>query len=142
MTVCVVGLGKIGLPLSVQFARKGFRVFGADINTSLVETVNQGLEPFPGEEHLSDYLKEVIDSGLFEATTDTSEAVSKSKVVVVVVPLLVDEYGKPDFAAMDAATSDVAQGLQPGTLVIYETTLPVGTTRNQEHPDPKSVSVV
>ena len=49
MTVAVVGLGKIGLPLAVQFARKGEQVLGADINQQTVDTVNKGLEPFPEE---------------------------------------------------------------------------------------------
>jgi nucleotide sugar dehydrogenase len=51
--------------------------------------------------------------------------------VVIVVPLYVDAESKPEFSALDAATSAVAAGLRPGTLVSYETTLPVGTTRNR-----------
>jgi UDP-N-acetyl-D-mannosaminuronate dehydrogenase len=51
MTVTVVGLGKIGLPLAVQFARKGETVLGADINQETVDLVNEGIEPFPEEEN-------------------------------------------------------------------------------------------
>lgn len=131
MRITVVGLGKIGLPLAVQYARKGHTVFGADIDERAVSLVNTGIEPFPGETSLSEYLPEVISAGLLEATTDTSEAVSHAKAVVVVVPLFVDQEAVPDFQAMDAATEAIGQGLQPGTLVSYETTLPVGTTRNR-----------
>jgi UDP-N-acetyl-D-mannosaminuronate dehydrogenase len=54
--------------------------------------------------------------------------------VVIVVPLIVDAAGVPDFGPLDAATAAVAAGLRPGTLVSYETTLPVGTTRDRFAP--------
>jgi UDP-N-acetyl-D-mannosaminuronate dehydrogenase len=79
-------------------------------------------------------LKDVIDKKLLSATTDTSFAVSNSDVVVVVVPLFVDKDANPDFLAMDQATIEIAKGLKPGTLISYETTLPVGTTRNRLTP--------
>lgn len=131
MNICVVGLGKIGLPLAVQYASKGHRVRGADINQSTVEAVNDGLEPFPGEHKLQELLTRSVRAGLLTATTDTANAVSESDVVVIVVPLFVDQDAKPDFGWMDAATEAVGLGLRPGTLVSYETTLPVGTTRNR-----------
>jgi nucleotide sugar dehydrogenase len=131
MTITVVGLGKIGLPLAVQFARKGENVLGADINIETVELVNKGLEPFPEEENLQSYLKNVVEEGKLKASTNTTDCVRKSKVVVVVVPLFVNSTAEPDFRAMDSATEDIARGLQKGTLVAYETTLPVGTTRNR-----------
>jgi nucleotide sugar dehydrogenase len=129
--VCVVALGKIGLPLAVQFAGKGHRVVGADIDERVVALVNDGAAPFPGEADLDLRLKEVVASGLLSATTDTTAAVAASDVVVVVVPLVVDEGGVPDFGALDAATGAVAAGLRSGTLVSFETTLPVGTTRGR-----------
>lgn len=134
MNVTVVGLGKIGLPLAVQFARSGAAVFGADVNQAVVDLVNDGKEPFPGEAHLGEYLAQVAASGPLTATTDTAEAVSKSDFVVVVVPLFVDDEARPDFGWMDSATDDIARGLKPGTTVIYETTLPVGTTRTRWKP--------
>lgn len=134
MDICVVALGKIGLPLAVQFASKGHRVRGADVNEALVGQVNRGEEPFPGEADLDTLLAEAVSAGRLSATTDTTGAVACSDVVVLVVPLFVDADGVPDFGWMDAATRSVAAGLKPGTLVIYETTLPVGTTRNRWAP--------
>ncbi|MAT61709.1 MAG: nucleotide sugar dehydrogenase [Micrococcales bacterium] len=131
MNITVVALGKIGLPLAVQFAKSGHRVFGADVNQATVDLVNEGVEPFPGEAHLQDYLTDVVNSGHLSATTDTATAVRESDAVVVVVPLFVDNEGIPDFGWMDNATRSIAAGLQPGTLVSYETTLPVGTTRER-----------
>jgi nucleotide sugar dehydrogenase len=131
MTVTVVGLGKIGLPLAVQFARKGETVLGADINQETVDFVNKGQEPFPEEENLQEYLEIVVKDGKLKASTNTTKCVENSNVVVVVVPLFVNSSAEPDFRAMDSATEDIAKGLQKGTLVAYETTLPVGTTRKR-----------
>jgi nucleotide sugar dehydrogenase len=132
--ITVVALGKIGLPLAVQFASKGHDVIGADVNAAVVEQVNAGVEPFPGETDLDVKLREVVRSGRLTATTDTTRAVAQSEAVVVVVPLFVDSEGTPDFGWMDDATHAIAAGLQPGTLVSYETTLPVGTTRTRFGP--------
>ena len=131
MKIAVVALGKIGLPLAVQFANKGHQVIGCDVNQKTVDLINAGTEPFPGEAHLQEHLSKVVKSGNLIATTDTQDAVSKSEAVVVVVPLFVDDQGVPDFGWMDAATEKIGAGLKPGTLVSYETTLPVGTTRNR-----------
>ena len=134
MKITVVGLGKIGLPLAVQYARKGHEVIGADINAATVDLVKGATEPFPGEHMLQEYLTDVVTSGLLTATTDTSAAVSVSNVVVVAVPLFVDDEAVPDFRAMDAAARAIGRGLQDGALICFETTLPVGTTRNRLAP--------
>ena len=140
MNITVVGMGKIGLPLAVQFASKGHKVFGADVNPATVDLINSGLEPFPGETDLVTKLAQEVAAGRIEATLDTPSAVSQSQAVVVVVPLFVDAEGVPDFGWMDAATQKIGEGLKPGTLVAYETTLPVGTTRNRFTPALEQVS--
>jgi nucleotide sugar dehydrogenase len=134
VNITVVALGKIGLPLAVQFADRGHRVLGADANPAVVDLVNRGIEPFPGEAHLQEKLSAAVEDGRLTATTDTAAAVSESEAVVVVVPLFVDKDGTPDFEWMDNATRDIARGLKPGTLISYETTLPVGTTRDRWRP--------
>jgi len=134
VTVCVVGLGKIGLPLALQVAGAGQRVIGADRDPRVVSQVLESREPFPGEPGLAERLSDAVKAGLLTATTDTAAAVSESSVVIVVVPLVIGADFTPDFGALDAATSDVARGLRPGTLVSYETTLPLGTTRGRLAP--------
>ena len=141
-TVCVVGLGKIGLPLAVQFARSGFRVIGADISDTVVDLVNSGIEPFPGETDLALRLAAVVESGQLRATTDTAGAVAASRVIVVVVPLIVDHRGIADFGALDAATEAIGSRLSPGSIVLYETTVPVGTTRTRFAPALASASAL
>ena len=134
MDICVVALGKIGLPLAVQFARSGHHVVGADISASTVDMVNTGVAPFPNEADLDRLLADVVRQGTLVATSDVTAAVNSSEVVVVVVPLIVDRDKQPDFGALDHATAAIGAGLRPGTLVVYETTLPVGTTRNRFAP--------
>jgi nucleotide sugar dehydrogenase len=139
--VSVVALGKIGLPLAVQFAAKGHQVVGVDINPKTVEQVNAGQEPFPGEANLAELLAETVADGRLRATTDYADAIPGSDAVVLVVPLFVDEKtGEPEFGWMESATRSLAQHLTPGTLVSYETTLPVGTTRNRWKPLIEEVS--
>jgi len=135
MKIAVIALGKIGLPLAVQFASKGHDVIGVDVNQELVDLVNQGIEPFPGEAHLQELLSELVPAGRLRATSDYAEAVPGADAVVLVVPLFVDEVtATPEFGWMDAATESLAKHLTPGTLVSFETTLPVGTTRDRWKP--------
>lgn len=135
MKIAVIALGKIGLPLAVQFASKGHDVVGVDVSQRTVDLVNQGIEPFPGETELQDRLSELVPAGRLRATTDYADAVPGADAVVLVVPLFVDEQtAEPDFGWMDAATTSLGEVLTPGTLVSYETTLPVGTTRTRWKP--------
>lgn len=134
MDTCVVGIGKLGLPVAVHIAQMGNRVRGADIDERTVNLVNQGVEPFPGEPELADRLADVSARGLLTAHTDIADAVKNSQAVILLVPLIVDADRRPDFTAMDSATRSIGEGLQAGTLVSYETTLPVGTTRTRFAP--------
>jgi nucleotide sugar dehydrogenase len=132
--IVVVALGKIGLPLAVQFADKGHEVVGIDINDAVVRSVNAGREPYPGEAQLQDKLSVAVGANRLRATTNYGEAIPGADAVVVVVPLFVDANGAPDFGWMDGATRSIAAHLTPATLVSYETTLPVGTTRERWKP--------
>jgi nucleotide sugar dehydrogenase len=136
--ISVIGMGKIGLPLAVQFASKGHQVYGVDVVARTVDQINAGVEPFPGEAELDVRLPQVVAAGTLTATLDGVAAVADSDAVVVVVPVVVDEDAVPDFRAMDAATQTIAAGLKEaaangrtGILLSYETTLPVHTTRER-----------
>lgn len=135
MRVAVVAMGKIGLPLAVQFASSGHDVIGVDVNEKTVDLINQAKEPFPGEAHLQEKLSELVPAGKLRATTNYADAIPNADAIVLVVPLFVnDETWQPDFGWMDQATRSLAEHLTPGTLISYETTLPVGTTRNRWKP--------
>jgi len=126
--VAVVGLGKIGLPLAVQYSLHGRRVIGCDIDPHVVETVNAGKSPIQEEPGLAENIAEVVSKGLLTATLYISEAIRQAAIVVVIVPVVIDINHSVNFEIIDAATTEIASGLQRGTLVIYETTIPVGTT--------------
>ncbi len=131
LRVCVVGLGKIGLPVAVQYASKGLSVVGCDVDAGLVRRVDVGEVPWPGEEGLAEGLAAARQAGRLNATTDTASAARESDTVVVIVPVGLSTDRTPDFGALDEASSSVARGLRRGALVILETTVPVGTTRGR-----------
>lgn len=135
MQVVVVALGKIGLPLAVQIARSGHSVVGCDVNPEVVDLVNRAEPPFPGVAGLEEALAKVIASGALRAQLDTTTAVTEGpELVVAVPPLAVDDNAKPDWTALDSAIAAIGAGLQAGTTVAVETTLPVGTTRGRIAP--------
>jgi nucleotide sugar dehydrogenase len=131
-TVVVVGLGKIGLPLAVAVAQSGLSVIGVDINKEIIESLNN-LEVPSGfnEPNLDLFLKEVGKSGNFHVTTDLVAAMEKASVVLVIVPLVIDEKMNPQFETLDSVTKTIGENLKAGTTVIYETTLPISSTRNR-----------
>lgn len=133
MKIAVIGLGHIGLPLAAQYAGKGHRVLGCDINQSVVDMVNAG-RAYDDEPGLEERVADAVGKGLLSAQTSTAEGVREADVVVVIVPLMVDSYKNIAYNAIDSATQDIAAGLTEGTLVIYETTLPVGDTRKRFGP--------
>jgi len=133
-TVAVVGLGKIGLPLAAQLASKGMTVIGCDTQPDVIETINSGHAHIREEAGLEQAVAAAVTRGTLSATLDTTAAVKKADVIVVIVPLMVGPNREPDYANIDGATHAIGLGLHRGALVIYETTLPVGTTRGRLGP--------
>ncbi|MHB8515484.1 MAG: nucleotide sugar dehydrogenase [Dehalococcoidia bacterium] len=131
MNVAVVGLGKIGVPLAVQFASKGATVTGYDVDPARVAEINARRNPLRGEPGLDEMLPGAVASGRLRATTDARDAVADAEVVVLIVPVDVDAARQPDFALLDAAVDAIGPYLRRGVLVIVETTVPVGTTRGR-----------
>ncbi|TAK63810.1 MAG: nucleotide sugar dehydrogenase [Dehalococcoidia bacterium] len=129
MNVAIVGLGKIGLPLAVQFASKGATVAGYDVDGARVRLINEKYNPLPAEPGLEERIPGLVVSGHLRATTDPRDAVAAADVVVFIVPVDVDATQRPDFALLDAAVDAVAPHVPRGVLLIVETTVPVGTTR-------------
>lgn len=130
-TVSVIGLGKIGLTLAAVFANNGFNVFGADINKNVVTSINQGKSHVKNEPELDHLVSSAHANKTLSATTSTSVAVAQSNIIVVIVPVLIDEQNKTDYQFIDLAVQDVAKGLKKDSLIIFETTLPPGDTKNR-----------
>lgn len=127
MNVCVVGLGKAGLPLAVVIADSGIKVIGIDTNPIQVSKINSKLNPIPEEVGLQELLNKHVPQ-MFTATTSFNEAAQKSEVYLVVVPLSIDQQKNPDFSALTLAFTSVGKVLKKGDLVVLETTVPPRTT--------------
>lgn len=124
-SVCVVGLGYIGLPTAAFIASKGIKVTGVDVNPRFVESINRGEVPFvePGFDAL---LEKVVEDGLLVAQSEQVPA----DAYIVCVPTPFAEGHKVDTKYIDAASEALAPHLSAGALVVLESTSPPGTTRH------------
>jgi nucleotide sugar dehydrogenase len=139
ISACVVGLGKLGLPLAIQFASNGIATIGVDTDQNKVVNLNQGICDFE-EPGLTEELPMLVESRLFFATRDIEDAMSRSTHIVLVVPLDLDDSNGPDFSKIDAASNEIAKYIKGGQTIIVETTLPVGTTSSRIGPILEKVS--
>jgi nucleotide sugar dehydrogenase len=133
-SVALVGAGKMGLPLAAQFAGHGWQVTAVDVNEAVVDAINEGRSHVGEEPGLVEAVADAHTAGRLTATSDGTAAARDSDVVVIIVPVMLDDGQQPDYRFMDAAAATVAPGLHDGSLVIFETTLPVGDTRGRYVP--------
>ncbi|MFN9578681.1 MAG: UDP-N-acetyl-D-mannosamine dehydrogenase [Novosphingobium sp.] len=122
-SVCVVGLGYIGLPTAAIVARAGCQVHGVDVTQSVVDTISRG-EIHIEEVDLDGLVQGVVARGLLKASTEVAPA----DVFIIAVPTPFDANHAPDIAYVLAAGEAVAKVLKSGDTVILESTSPVGTT--------------
>lgn len=122
-SVCVIGLGYIGLPTAAFMASKGIHVTGVDVNPSYVEAINNGDVPFH-EPGFSDLLKKVVADGSLVASAEQVAA----DAYIVCVPTPFQEDHQVDSTYINAAAESMAPHLRPGALVVLESTSPPGTT--------------
>lgn len=130
VTIAVYGLGKMGLPLAAVFADAGARVIGADIDESVVATINQGVCHVTGEPGLPELVEKNVDEGRLSATSDLVRAAEEADVMIILVPTLLDRNNNPDMSIVRSVCADIAKGLGPGDFVIQESTVPPRTTRD------------
>ena len=123
--VGVLGLGYVGLPLAVEFAKAGFHVTGIDVSEDKVSRLNRG-ESYVLDVHNQE-LKPLVDSGRLRATTDFSE-IANFDTVNICVPTPLRKTKDPDMSYIVACTEELAKYLRAGTLVILESTTYPGTT--------------
>ncbi len=122
-SVCVVGLGYIGLPTAAIVARTGCQVHGVDVSQDVVDTINRG-EIHIEEVDLDGLVQGVVQRGMLRAST----TVAAADVFIIAVPTPFDEHHAPDISYVLAAGQAVAAALKVGDCVILESTSPVGTT--------------
>lgn len=124
-TICVVGLGYVGLPTAAIFASRGLRVLGVDTDAGVVRLINQG-KPHIVEPDLDIMLAGAVASGRLSA----SESPEPADAFIIAVPTPFKEGNTPDLRFVDAAAAQIAGVLRTGNLVVVESTSPVGTTEH------------
>ncbi len=129
--VGVIGLGYVGLPLAVEFAKAGMKSVGFDLDAKKVEQINRGesyIGDVPGDE-----VKSVVESGHLRATTDFAE-LADVDTVDICVPTPLRKTGDPDLSYVVSAVDEIASHLKMGQLVILESTTYPGTVEEVVRP--------
>jgi UDP-N-acetyl-D-glucosamine dehydrogenase len=125
MKIAIVGMGYVGLPLSLQFARSGVDVLGLDIDLAKVDSINAGRSYIKHIE--SSAIAEHAKSGKLSASTDFSR-VKETEAVIICVPTPLNKNREPDISYIIETGKAIAPHLQKGTLVVLESTTYPGTT--------------
>ncbi|MGD9570571.1 MAG: nucleotide sugar dehydrogenase [Thermoleophilia bacterium] len=129
--VGIIGLGYVGLPLAVTFAEAGVRVLGLDAVAAKVDAINEGTSHI--EDVPDDRLAPLVRDGLVKATTSWDE-IRAVEAVIICLPTPLTEHREPDLGAVLGASASLAEVLQPGQLVVLESTTYPGTTREEVAP--------
>lgn len=126
--ISVIGLGYVGLPLSLQFARSGINVLGLDLDPYKVDLINSGksyLKHFSSES-----IEEQVNAGRFEATVDPSR-LSEVEAILICVPTPLDSHREPDLSFVLDTARTISPHLAKGVLVTLESTTYPGTTEDE-----------
>jgi len=125
--IIVIGQGYVGLPLSLAAASAGCNVTGVDSDTEKVSQINSGNSPI--EDISSKEIIALIDSGSYRCLT-TADAIPSAEVILICVPTPLNSDHKPDLSYLISAIEALGKVLAPGVLVIVESTIQPGTTRD------------
>ena len=131
LRVCVIGIGRIGLPTALSFAKSGLQTIGVDINENLVEDINSKKFPLKDEPGYENIFNNVLEKKLFSATTKIGDAVSNSDLIVLSLPTPMDKNNIPDYSALTIVGSQLSEILTPNSLVIVESTIEPGFIENE-----------
>jgi len=127
----VVGLGYVGLPLAVEFAKKGFKTTGFDVTAEKIDALGRG-ESYIGDVP-SEEVAELVEAGRFDATTDF-DRFGDMDVISICVPTPLSKTRDPDMSFVQQATDAIAKRLRKGQLIILESTTYPGTTEEVVRP--------
>jgi UDP-N-acetyl-D-glucosamine dehydrogenase len=127
-SVSIIGLGYVGLPLALEFVHGGCRVTGIDVDPSKPRSIGEGksyLKTIPSER-----ISAAVKTGRIECTTDFSK-MKDSDAVIICVPTPLGKSREPDLSYIISTGKEISRYLQPGQLVVLESTTYPGTTREQ-----------
>lgn len=129
--VCVVGIGRIGLPTALSVANAKLPTIGVDINADLVNKINSKIFPLKDEPGYEEIFNNVINQGFFHATTKIEEAVPISDLVLLSLPTPMDENNVPNYSALKIVGKQLGKLMEPHTLVVVESTIEPGFIENE-----------
>ena len=130
LKVCVIGIGRIGLPTALSFAKAGLQTIGVDINEKLVNSINLGNFPLKDEPGYEEIFNKVKKDGNFSATTNINEAISKSDLILLSLPTPMDKKNIPNYSALETVCKQLTDILQPNSLIVVESTIEPGFLEN------------
>ena len=130
LNICVIGIGRIGLPTALSFANSGLPTIGVDINEKLVEMITSRNFPLNDEPGYDIIFDKVINENKFKATTSFSEGVSSSDVIVLSLPTPMDEKNIPDYSSLLSIAKKLHDEISDGKLIIIESTVEPGFVEN------------
>jgi nucleotide sugar dehydrogenase len=130
ITVCIIGIGRIGLPTALSFANSGLPTVGVDINSNLVETINSKIFPLKDEPGYDVIFEKVIHEK-FHVSTKIEEIVPNSDVIVLSLPTPMDKNNIPDYSALLSVGKQLGELLTKDSLVIIESTVEPGFIENE-----------
>mgnify|MGYP003349532690 CR=1 FL=1 len=131
LKVCVIGIGRIGLPTALSFANSGLPTIGLDINSELVMSINSGVFPLKDEPGYGTIFENMIKEKKFTATTKIEEAVPQCDVILLSLPTPMDQNNVPNYSALKSVGKQLHNLLTPGSLVIVESTIEPGFVENE-----------
>jgi len=134
LRVCVVGIGRIGLPTALSFAKSGLQTIGVDINENLVSTINSGVFPLKDEPGYEEIFNDVIKNKMFSATTKIEDAIPNSDLILLSLPTPMDKNNVPDYSALTDSASKLSNFLSPNSLIIVESTVEPGFIEDEMVP--------
>ena len=130
LKVCVVGIGRIGLPTALSFAKAGLQTIGMDINEKLVDSINAGNFPLKDEPGYEEIFDKVRKNGNFSATTNINDAISKSDLILLSLPTPMNEKNIPSYSSLESVGKQLSNILQPNSLIVVESTVEPGFIEN------------
>ena len=125
ITVCVVGVGTIGLPLATFLADKGFSVKGLDVSEKRVEQINSGTVIY----EYQDLLKKVTNKGNLKATTNPEKALQDVEAIFICVPTPLNTKNEMDISNLYDVSKKISPHLKKGMMLIFESSVAIGTTK-------------
>jgi len=125
--LAVVGLGYVGLPLAISAVRAGYETIGIDLDLKKIDLINQGISPI--EDITNEEISQLTRNELFRLTTNFKK-IELVNVILICVPTPLGGDRMPDLTILESALISIAQHLNKGSLLILESTVAPGTTRN------------